>query len=144
MPLKYSIINDGMGAMLNPPNDPEHSYSVVAKAGHREVASWSLRAALESNEVPEDIKTEVNALLDANKGGYTDEWEHSVYNYFRHCYSHDGINRSASDCKIDPTNSEPADHHLAFMLIKSFFPDAKPNMDLIHNNGDKGAWSNKK
>lgn len=142
--LKYEIVRDGIGGFLNPPNDAEHTFSLVAKDKlGREVASYSLRAALEANEVPEDMKNHIRALLDECKPVFTEEWEHSVYNYYRNCYSPDGINRNASDCIIDPTNRRPREHHLAYLFIKQFFPDYQPNDYLILNNGDKGSWSRK-
>lgn len=141
--IKFEIVREGMGGFLNPPNDAEHTFSLVAKRRGREIAAYSLREALKANEVPEDVKERIRALLDEHKPVFTEEWEHSVYNYFRNCYSPDGINRNVSDCIVDPENRQPKEHHLAYLFIKQFFPDYQPNEYLILNNGDKGAWSRK-
>jgi hypothetical protein len=78
-----------------------------------------------------------------------------AYSYFRNCYSPDGIERDAgklliigqpwhvdkgsrydslnrSDEKL--TAADPRvtpEHHAAYLLVKSYFPEAEPRLDLI-------------
>jgi hypothetical protein len=140
--LKYVIVTSGMGGMLNPPKDAEHTHSVAIKYSNgRDAGSMSLRAALKDEDVPVSVRLRIKSILLTTLPEMTEEWEHSVYNYFRGCYSPDGIDRNVSNVVIDKTNSRPADHHLAVMLIRSFFPDYTPNLELIENNGNKGSWS---
>jgi len=147
MKTEFIIVKDGMGAMLNPPNDAEHKFHVKERkvSTRYTVGDMSLRHALTCDYVPASVKAEVEKLLALHKGELTEEWEHTCYNYFRNCYSKDGVSRNVNDnMVIDRTNSQPIEHHLAYMHIKTFFPDYKPNELLIHNNGDKGSWSSSK
>lgn len=138
---KFRIAHSGMGGFLNPPNDLEHNYSVVEEnIRGTELGSMSLRSALEDENVPDFIKIKIQQMLDENELEFTEEWEHSCYNYFRHCYSQNGINRNANDCVTDSTNTMSPYYHLAYLHIKSFFPDYEPNEILIENHGDKGDW----
>lgn len=140
---KFIIVNSGMGGFLNPPNHAEHSYGVEEYVNGRSSGSMSLTSALEDVYVSDEVKEEARRLLKENAGEFTEEWEHSCYNYFRNCYSPDGANRKASDCIISKECINP-EYHLAYLHIKSFFPDYKPNEFLINNNGDKGSWSKSK
>ena len=139
--LFYLRTNDGAGGFLNPENDAEHNYSVVEKRGGHEMGFYSLRGLLSEKWIPEQVKHTARMTLNSHKGKLTDSWIHSVYNYFRHCYSKDGIDRNASNCIVDHTDSLPAENHLAYLFIKSFFPEVLPDNELIHNNGNLGSWS---
>jgi hypothetical protein len=142
---KFVIKREGQGGFLNPPNDAEHIYCVMEKyLNGRECGSMSLRYSLTDSDVPEEIKEKVRTLLNENKDTLTEEWEHSCYNYFRNCYSPDGIDRNVTNCLSDKTNSLPSHNHLAYLHIKSFFPNYEPNEFLIVNNGNNGSWSNSK
>lgn len=132
----YRIVNESMGSFLTPFGHASQRYSVKNYDGQ-----MSLDHALEDKDVPENLKEKIKKLLEDNPVEFTEDWEHSCYNYFRNCYSPDGINRNVSNCIIDKTNNKPPKHHLAYLHIKSYFPDYEPNLFLIHNNGDKGSWS---
>ena len=68
-----------------------------------------------------------------------------MYNYFRNCWSPDGVNRNVDKCKVyTPTYDSDLTLSLAYLFIRRFFPDYEPNEYLIFNNGDKGLWSKEK
>ncbi|WP_422661608.1 hypothetical protein ACK8P5_26155 (plasmid) [Paenibacillus sp. EC2-1] len=133
----YKVVRSGLGGMLNPPGHAEHNFSVSDGYGSR----MALTSALNDDRIPDEFKDQVRLLLLMHEGTFTEEWEHTCYNYFRNCYSPDGVNRDVSCCLIDRSNKAPADHHLAVMHIRLFFPTYIPNYNLIKNNGDKGSWS---
>jgi hypothetical protein len=145
--------NEGMGGFLNPPGDAEHTYSVAEYRGSRSTEAesmMSLRGALAESWVPEPVKAVARRKLAECKGEATEGWLRDVYRHFRNCYSPDGENRNASDCLIVKASPDgngfvlgsfgkdgwmaelpPADHHLAVMYVRQFFPDHEPRTDLI-------------
>lgn len=149
----YYLVNDGMGGLLNPPTHPEHTYSIQEFRGGHEVGFYSLSSCLSSEWMPRAVKGAAKGILKHWQAGKIDKaWEATIYNYFRHCYSLDGINRNVSDKNNMITfgkfwgNAEQEQgmnptHHLAYMFIKEFYPDYEPNIELIHNNSTLGKWS---
>ncbi|MEK5036158.1 hypothetical protein MKY96_32435, partial [Paenibacillus sp. FSL R7-0302] len=139
---KFVIVNSGAAGFLNPPGHAEHNYSVrELSRNNKEISSESLSSALINDSIPEDIKNRAKMLLERFPGDFTEEWEHSVYNYFRCAYSPDGVNRNVNDCFFQKDGNP--EHHLGYLFIKSFYPDYEPNLYLIEFNGDKGSWSKK-
>lgn len=71
------------------------------------------------------------------------EWITDAYQYFRNCYSPDGTTRRADRAvfskKSDVQSEQVADHHVAVLLIRSFYPDYEPNLDLIVNPGNSNV-----
>lgn len=132
------IVNSGMGGFLNPPNDAEHTWSV--QDGYGSNAGFiALRYALTCDWITEATKIEVRRKLEDNPPVWSAEWEQQVYAYFRNCYSPDGIERNVGRCVvIKGEESKPAEWHLGFMLIREFFPSAKPNLELISSSGKWG------
>lgn len=141
METKFSIDNSGMGSFLNPPGHAEHDYSVVEKRVYgpkrdNEIGCYSLNYVLECNYIPENVKQEARQLLAENPGQFTTKWEHTIYNYFRNCYSPDGIDRNVSNL----ADKGPPNHHLAVLHIQHFFPSHQPNLQLIESSGELGNW----
>jgi len=68
-------------------------------------------------------------------------WEGYAYAYFRNSYSPDGKTREVSKA----VRSGKPEHHLAYLLVKKCYPEAKPRLDLIKNpptwgKGGVGSW----
>jgi hypothetical protein len=129
------------GCFLNPPGDAEYFYHYEDSRSF-----MGLRSVLkyyDERNYP-GLVGKVKALLEKHKGVLTEEWEHSVYNYFRGCYAPENGDRDASKCIIDHSHSLPNERSLAYLHIKEWFPDYEPNQMLILRNGDKGSWSSKK
>lgn len=128
------IATSGQGGFLNPPNDAEHTHCVVegVDRGHGYQGYMSLRYALKQDWVPDVVKASIRATLAANPPVFTTEWEGQVYAYFKGCYSPDGVERNVSKCQIGEA-AAPDEWNLAYMLIREFFPEYKPNRELILN-----------
>ncbi len=91
MKTEFVIVREGMGGFVNPPGHAEHSYSVREFNVHgsrREYSSMSLAYAAgdETPWVPEHIKERCRRLLQKHPGEYIEEWERTVYSYFKTCY----------------------------------------------------------
>lgn len=137
----YYLVNDGAGGFLNPPGQAEHNYSVQEYRGGHAVGFMSLSYAAESDYLPSKVKLVARRKLESAQGNPTDEaWIQSVYNYFRNCYSPDGINHNAGDCLIG--KDYPAENHLAYLFIKQYDPEHTPRLDLIEKSGPLGDWHN--
>lgn len=137
----YYVKSGGGGGFLNPPNDAEHLYHIEEERGGQNVGFLSLRTCLDYDWIPRQVKIRCKGLLNRDIQYQDETWIQSVYNYFRHCYSFDGIDRSASDCIIDNTDSLPVEKHLAVLFIQQWDKNHAPRLDLIANNGPLGAWS---
>ena len=114
-------------------------------------------AASEEGEVylPTEIVRQARRLLSTAKMECSELWQRNVYGYFRNSYSPDGqqgnaenllivgmkwyvdkgskynsLNKSDEVLKADDPRVIP-EHHAAYLLIKSYFPDAQPRLDLI-------------
>ena len=88
-------------------------------------------------------------LKDWEAGEPDESWLASVYNYFRHCYSKDGISRDVNNCttygkfwgNAELEELEDPTHHLGYMLVKQYYPNHEPDLNRIRNNDPQGAWS---
>lgn len=148
MKTRYTIVHEGMGGFLNPPGHAEHSYSVREYNVHgprREHGSSSLSYAAANAEAwghPGIARAAARKLAEM-PGTFTPEWEREVYAYFRNCYAPDGKTRAVSEC-IVRDGETPAPNplwHLAYLHVRSFFPDATPNIELIEN---PPAWGQRR
>lgn len=149
----YYLVNEGMGGFLNPPTHPEHSYSIVEYRGGHECGSYSLSAAASEDWLPGSVKGTAKGILKRWQAGTPDSaWVQSVYNYFRHCYSVDGIETNVNHegktitfgkfwDNADLEKDMPPTHHLGYMFVKKYYPDHEPDLNLIWNNGPLGSWS---
>lgn len=121
----YTLISGYMGNFLRPPGHPNHSYLFIDKAG-----SMSIEYAAEQ-KLDKELKQRAQKLLDDSTILLTEEYIFSVYKYFKHCYSPDGVDRNVSNCIIDKTNSLLPEYHLGYLMIKKYFPNEKPRLDLF-------------
>ena len=72
-------------------------------------------------------------------------WERDQYAYKSNCYSPDGTTRAVDKCIIDPDREQPPEHHLAYLAVKEYYPEAEPRLDLIetppiYGKGAEGHW----
>jgi hypothetical protein len=141
----YIIRNDhGTGGFLAPPGHPSHFYSVEGYYGGRIkpvsgpdlIAGLDYLLANEYGDVPADVKAQAQRIMDAAVLTCSEMWVRSVYGHFRNSYSPDGTDRNVSDA----VRSGPADHHLGYLMVRSYFPDHSPRTDLITDPG-KGYGS---
>lgn len=58
-------------------------------------------------------------------------WEDDLYAYFHNSYSPNGVDRNVNKAVIG--GSHPDAHHLAYLKVKEYYPDAQPRHDLIVN-----------
>lgn len=149
----YYLVSSGMGGFLNPPGHPEHAYSIVECRGGHEVGSYSLSSAAKESYLPARVKGTARGVLKRWNPGVPDEsWLASVYNYFRHCYSRDGIGRNINNNETvtygkfwgnaELEQYENPAHHLGYLHVKSFYPDHTPDLKRIQENDPAGRWSN--
>ena len=148
----YYLVNSGMGGFLNPPSHPEHTYSIQEFRGGHECGSYSLSAAASEMYLPAQVRGTAKGVLKRWKAGTPDSaWVHSVYNYFRHCYSKDGVSTNVNNGSTitfgkfwgnaEQEADMPPTHHLGYLYVKSFYPDHEPDLNLIANDGPLGSWS---
>lgn len=135
----FYLSHSGMGGFLNPEGHAEHSWSISMVERGRESGSMSLQGAIESEWTPVEVKDIAKNLLAQNPGRITKTWIKSVYRYFRHCYSKDGINRNVSDCvtfgkfwdNVELEKDMPAENHLGYLFVKKFDQNHTPQTDLF-------------
>jgi hypothetical protein len=146
----YYLANDGMGGFLNPPGHPVHTYSILEFRGGHYTGSIDLSYAAICEYLPLRVRLRAKNILKHWQAGIIDEnWVASVYNYFRHCYSKDGISRDVNNCitygrfwdNADQEQNENPRHHLGYMYVKQFYPDHEPDLERIKNNDSRGSWS---
>lgn len=157
----YRIIRGSSGGFLCPPGHPNYFYELRgARRGQlmrnpHTIASVEWAASDEAAEyLPTEIVRQARRLMAEAKLTRSELWERSVYGYFRNCYSPDGIERRADRALIigqaeykdngsrysslnrgdivqaDDPRIIP-EHHLGFLTVREYFPDATPRLDLI-------------
>lgn len=137
------IVGGGQGQFLAPPMHPAHHYHLEDGPPHNPNLSAGLDYALDpdNSDVPESMRRQVRQLFDEAQLVRSPLWEAHVYGYLRNCYSPDGTSRNVSDC-ITPKAGEqvpPPEHHLGYLMVKSYFPDAEPNLALIERSDGYGS-----
>lgn len=143
---RWVLVRDGhgIGGFLTPPGHASQDYSVEEWRGSRSAeaeTTMSVEYAIREEYVPAKIRAACARVLKTNTGNITEEWTRSVYAYFRHCYSPDGIDRNVSHCLIvkDDEQLPPAEHHLAYLHVREYDATHEPRLDLI---ADPGKWGN--
>lgn len=150
----YRIRNDGQGCggFLSPPGHPAHTHVLEGFWGNgtaKPNISARMRgrgpdmiggidSAPDDEHLPQHIRDQARRLLEAAELVCSPDWVANVYGYFRNSYSPDGTDRDASNAVIyKPGTSDrpPADRHLGYLLVRQYFPDHKPDVDLIAGNG---------
>lgn len=129
------IVDGGSGSFLCPPGHPMLFQHI--EAGR--VDDPNMIAGLDYALDPKN--TDVSAALRQRVRGIyaeatlvrSDLWERNVYGYFRNCYAPVGGSRNVSEAII-PRPGEPVppiERHLAFLLVREYFPDAEPRPELL-------------
>ncbi|HTE63091.1 MAG TPA: hypothetical protein VK631_22235 [Solirubrobacteraceae bacterium] len=129
------VVAGQMGCFLDPPGSPQYEYEVIEGPTRNPRSITSLNGALKDELTPEHVKAQIRGLFERADIRCTEEWLREVYAYFRRCYSPDGVDRNVSICVIDYSPNGPTrdpNHHLAVMLVRTWFPDHEPRMDLIY------------
>jgi hypothetical protein len=64
---------------------------------------------------------------------HSELWVRTVYGYFRNCYAPESGSRNVADCIIIKADDDepPPERHLGYLMVKEYFPDAEPRLDLI-------------
>lgn len=62
----------------------------------------------------------------------TQAWEETMYNYYKTCYSRDGVDRRVPDAVCQPRYPLPDEYSLAYLAVRKFYPDARPLADILH------------
>lgn len=134
----YRIVRgSGMGGFLCPPGHPNLFFTVVGAATARKLAGdphtmMSVdSAAKDDSGVPDEIRRQARELLETTPLVRSERWERNVYGYFRNSYSPDGENRNVQHT----LRQGPPEHHLGFLCVREYFPDAEPRLDLIADAG---------
>jgi hypothetical protein len=137
----------GTGGFLSPPGHPTLTYTVEEYApnqyGDNVRSSMSVDSAAEEEWVPADIRARARRILDS----YTpprppsEDWLAYVYSYFRNSYSPDGTDRNVSNAVIVREGEETPDpsRSLAVLLIREYYPDHAPRLDLLDQSGGYGT-----
>jgi len=128
------IVNSGMGGFLNPPEHPEHFYSVkqFGPDYFGGAFSMSLSSAVECDWLLDSVKAKAKAVLDQwikpeLESEAVQDWICRCLGYFKNCYSKDGVGRNVNTDLI--VSKEPLDvnRHLGVMHIRKFYPEYIPS-----------------
>jgi hypothetical protein len=138
MPDVYRILPGSAGSLMCPPGHPNLSHHVVGATSLRKLEDdphtlMAVDSAAKDEYLPAGIRKDAQKLLDNAKLIRSELWERHVYGYYRNCYSPDGTERRVENLLIlkgDEPEAVP-EHHAAYLLVKSYFPDAEPRLDLI-------------
>lgn len=140
------IVHSGMGGFLNPPNHPEHNYSVRSVYG--DTFSICLSSAVKETWLNDEVRFEAKKLLQNWKKNRPDikseevqEWIFQVLGYFRGCYQGDNGEWDCGKINIDKSR-DPwlwQDEHCGVHFIRKFYTEfeAKPAHFLLAYWGQK-------
>ena len=131
MDVRYEIVSGedgGTGSAFCPPGHPNHEYSIHGFCGRRREADsiGSLQGFAESDEEG-PVAEEARRIMAAAELRCSEEWQRHVYSYFGGSYApEEGVREVARAVR-----SGPPELHLGYLLVKSYFPDHEPRLDLI-------------
>jgi hypothetical protein len=91
------------------------------------------------DNLPAEIVRQARDLLAKAELVNSEGWQRFIYGYFKNCYSKDGVDRDVSKCLVVTGSGMNPEHHLGYMTVKEYFPDATPRLDLIESKGDYGT-----
>lgn len=137
----YAIIPGYSGNFLCPPGHPNHRWEVRGASSRAKLTTdpdfiGSVENVAANWSMPAGIRKDAQKKLDEAQLVCSELWLRYVYGYFRNCYSPDGTDRNVQ-VMID---AGPPEHHLGYLMVKRYFPDAEPRLDLIaDSSGGYGA-----
>lgn len=149
---KGRIVREGMGGFLNPPEHPEHTFSVETDLRRKPEnrGMMSLSAAVDSDWLDPVTRVKAYRLLQAWRESRINlhmsdvrEWIHQVLGYFRNCYKGQAGDQEwyAGELRIsadtDPILS--ADLHAGVHLIRKYYPEYTP----VKADFDGAFWGTK-
>jgi hypothetical protein len=134
----YRIIKGSSGSLMCPPGHPNLAYEVRGATNSTKLYKdphtiTSVDFAAKDESLPPSIRKQAQDLLSNAKMVRSEDWERHVYGYFHNCYSPDGERRNAGELLIlkgDEPEALP-ERHAAYLLVKEYFPEATPRLDLI-------------
>ncbi len=146
---RYEIKNDGigLGGHMCPPGHPNHTHSIIEYAGPRstrEVGCYAVSAAATRTGVPAPIRAAARKLIADAHLVASELWIRSVYGYSAgtyHAESGEGDYSGLVYQYKHPGVAFPPERHNAVALIREYFPEHEPRLDLITNPA-KGYGSN--
>lgn len=140
---KGRIVNKGMGGFLNPPNHPEHDFSVETDLRCRKEnrGGMSLSAAVDCDWLDSATRQAARVVLAGWERQPIDSpkvaaWIRQVLGYFKGCYR----NAAAGDRQWDadkliinqeanPLNWNWVDDHAGVHLIRKYYPEYVPTQE---------------
>ncbi|HYK70398.1 MAG TPA: hypothetical protein VEV45_20810 [Streptosporangiaceae bacterium] len=186
----------GSGSFLSPPGNAALSYSIYGyhssgrgkprtnrSSGPDTIMSIESLAEDEGGYYPKASVERAKRIIAAAHAEMSELWVRSVYRYFNHSYSPDGIDRNVSNAvfwkpgdedeykcscrkvfdtqqalighiagkrktlsfdpefaakmhhRETPAKPQPPEHHLGYLCVKRYFPNATPRLDLIADPG---------
>lgn len=138
---------NGLEGFMCPPGHPNHIYVVheyyprngkTPDPSRRKEADGyiSMDYALSDLYTPQAVKDQIQRIFDKSPMVPSRNWIRHVYGYFRNSYAPESGSRNVSDA----VSTGPADRHLGYLMVKRYFPDHEPDIDLIRDPG-KGYGS---
>ncbi len=119
----YRLVPGRMGCFLCPPGHAAYSWEF----SEGQNSTMSVEYAAKQTSYP-GLAEKAKKLLAANPGTMTEEWVRECYKHFSTCYSTNG--KTMTEYTVAPTNSLPAEHHMACLHIRQYFPSFVPRVDL--------------
>lgn len=138
----WHISDDGLGSggFMSPPGHWNHRYTLWH--------GWSYKHAdfigsidYDDEPLPEAIAARIAHIKASATLVCSEPWQRHVYLYFQHMYARESGNRVASMAITDHANALPPERHLGFLMVREFFPDHEPRLDLIMPSDIKGYGS---
>src|SRR5262245_11440095 len=132
--IRGRINNKGMGGFLNPPNHPEHDFSIAYRGGYS-----SLSSAAACDWLDDTTRAAAQAILDSwNKlpldAAEVILWVRKVLGYFEGCYGNPDLSEPekwhASNLLMSreavERNVDTADNHAGVRFIQTYYPEYDP------------------
>jgi hypothetical protein len=133
---KWHISDDGQGSggFLCPPGHWNHRYMLWFgwQPQHAEFMG-SIDYEGHGKDLPGAIIARIARIKAEATLVPSEAWMRHVYGYFRNSYAPESGSRNVSDAVIPRKDDDlpPATRHLGCLMVKEFFPDHEPRVDLI-------------
>ncbi len=139
---RLRLVSGGQGQFMCPPGHPMHRYHLEAGPARNPNALMGLQHALDADTwgVTDSLRARVQKLYDEAELVMSEDWVRQVYGYFKNSYSPDGTDRNVSNAVFVKAGEPlpPATHHLGYLCVRKYFPDATPRLDLIEYSDGYG------
>lgn len=136
LPPTYELGSQGNACFLEPPGHPRYfAQSIYTRHGNSPSRGPQYFYEGSGFEFLDELDKYFKPLPYTHPR--VQAWEVYTYAYFRHSYSPDGQDRNVTHDITDHEDKQPPEHHLAYLLVKKHYPEAKPRLDIIH---DPSPW----